>query len=163
MASVIIDIAYSILVAVLTLLVFLIVGKFVEMLAVRVLQELQLDYIFEKIGIEFSGSKVIAKIIAFVFYFWGAIVALKQLGLERIAIVIASVFAGILLALSLALGFTDAVHNLMLGIYLRKKYLKRKDLAVGNVKGKIINVGWTKLKIMTKEKDVLAVPYNTLR
>lgn len=163
MASVILDIAYRILIAVLTLLVFLIVGKFVEMLAVRIFQELQLDYMLEKIGVEFSGSKAIAKVIAFIFYFWGVIVALKQLGLEKIAVVIASIFVGILLALSLVLGFADAVHNFMLGLYLRKKYIKRKELAVGNVKGKIISVGRTKLKIMTKEKDVLAVPYNTLR
>jgi len=155
--------AYNVLLAAVTILIFLIVGRFVQMIVVRLLQELNLDYLLEKIGVEFSGSKLIGTVAAFIFYLWGVIVALNQLGLERIAFFIAAAAGAVLILLSLVLGFTDTIKNFTIGLYLRKRYLGKKELKIGSMKCRIIDVGRTKIKVMTSRKEALVIPYEALK
>lgn len=155
--------AYRLLLAVLTLFVFLVVGRFVQMIVTKLFNELSLDYLLEKAGMEIAASKTIGIVVAFVFYFLGVVYALKQLGLEKIAFIAASIVGAVAILLVIALGLTDTAKNFMLGLYLKKKYLGRKELRTGSIRGKIINVGMTKLKVMTKEKDILIVPYSELK
>jgi hypothetical protein len=163
MLSQIADTAYRILLAAVTILIFLIAGRFVQMVIARLLQELNLDYLLEKIGVEFSGSKVIGTVAAFVLYLWGILIALKQLGLERIAFFIAAAAGAILILLSLVLGVTDIIKNFTIGLYLRKKYLGKKELRIGNMKCRIIYAGRTKIKVMTGRKEALVIPYEALK
>lgn len=163
MLSQISDTAYNMLLAAVTILIFLIVGRFLQMIIVRLLQELNLDYLLEKIGFEFSGSKLIGTVAAFVLYFWGVLIALNQLGLERIAFFIAAAAAAVLILLSLVLGFTDTVKNFTIGLYLRKMYLGKKELKIGSMKCRIIDVGRTKIKVMTSRNEALVIPYEALK
>ncbi len=163
MLSQIADVAYDVMLAVITFLIFLIVGRFVQMIVVRVLQELNLDYLLEKIGVEFSGSKIVGTIAAFFFYLWGVLIALSQLRLEKIAFFAAAIAAAVLILLSITLGFTDTIRNFLIGAYLRKKYANKKELKIGNISGRIISVGRTKIKIMTSKKEILEIPYKALK
>ena len=143
-------------------LIGLIIGKFAGMLVKKLLYELQIDQILETIGVKFFFSDAAGRVVSFLFYIAGIALALRQLGLEKIATIILIVFFSIILLVSLLLDATDMVRNFLLGIYMRKRFFRKKEISSEAVKGRILKVKYTGLKIMTREKDVLFVPYSAL-
>ena len=143
-------------------IISLIIGKFAGLIVTSLLYELRLDEILETIGIKIFISKTLGMLISLGIYVTGFILALNQLGITKIIIVLLAVFFAIIIFLGVMLGFADMVRNLFAGLYLRKKYLSKRTVNMKTVKGKIIGVGYTRIKVITKEKDVLIVPFSAL-
>lgn len=162
MIEIVTNFVYRALIAFITLLIFLIVGKFLGVLVARTLYEIGVDELTESIGIKFFFSKAAGTLVSFVFYIWGTIVALSQLGLTTIITAILFIIIALLVFFSTLLGTKDLVLNFFAGIGLRKGYLKQDYLSVGKTRGKIISVGRTRLKIRTQENEVLMVPFMAL-
>ena len=148
--------------AFLIFIIGLIVGKFAGLIVASLLQELKIDEILETIGVKFFISKIAGTAVSIIVYIAGLILALNQLGIaEVVAIAIGALFA-VIIILAVLLGAADMIRNFFAGLALRKKYLLKKSISLPTVNGKIVEVGYTKIKVLTKEKDVLVVPFMAL-
>ncbi|MBW3023204.1 hypothetical protein KY308_03805 [Candidatus Woesearchaeota archaeon] len=154
------DFLLKIIIAFVIFLIGLIIGKFAGMIITKLLYELQIDQILETIGIKFFLSSAVGTVVSLVIYIIGLILALDQLGLTKIFTILLVVFFSALMIIAVLLGITSTVKNLFIGFYIRKKFLDKKALNSKIVSGKIVDVGYTRIKVMTKEKDVLVVPFS---
>ena len=150
----------KIIMAFIIFLLGLIIGKFAGMIITKLLYELQIDQILETIGIKFFFSSAAGKLVSFVIYIIGIIVALNQLGLTKIVTIVLVVFFSIILIAVVLLGTLDIIKNLFLGLYLRKKFLGKRTIKTKILSGKILDVGYTKIKVQTKDEEVLVVPFS---
>lgn len=148
--------------AVAIFLIALIIGKFAGLIVANLLYELKIEKILETIGVKFFISKTVGVIVSLAIYVFGFILALNQLGITKVVIIVLAVFFAILFFIAFLLGITDIIRNFFLGITLRKKYLAKRSISSSIVKGKIIDVGYTRIKVITNEKDILMVPYSAL-
>ena len=154
---------YKILIVFVTLLIFAIIGKFLGTFTRRLINALGIDELAESIGIKFMLSRVSGAIVSVIFYLLGFYFALNQIGATRLVAIISAFIVVAVLAMAIVLGINDFIVNLFAGIYKRKKYLKKRHLRIGNVSGKIIGVGMTKIKMETKEGELLVVPFSGLK
>jgi len=143
-------------------LIALIVGRFAGIIAANLVQELRIEEILETIGVKIFISKTIGTLVSLAIYTAGILIALNQIGIATIFAVIIAAFFAIMLIIGIAFGAADAARNLFAGIRLRKKYLAKKTLELPSARGKIIKVSFTSIKILTKEKDILVVPFIAL-
>jgi len=143
-------------------LIGLIIGKFAGMLVTSLLYELKIEEILEKIGVKLFISRTAGAMVSIAIYMGGLVVALNQLGIAQIFVIMVAVFFAVIAALAFILGLTDIIRNFIAGISLRKKFLSRKTIELPEVKGRIVEVCRTKIKIRTKEKDIVVVPYIVL-
>ncbi len=143
-------------------IIALIIGKFAGLIVTNLLYELRLDEILETIGVKIFISKTIGMMFSLAIYVIGFILALNHLGITEIIIIVLAIFFAIIILLGVMLGVADMILNFFVGLSLRKKYLSKRMLNMYTVKGKIIDVGYTKIKVMTKEKDILVVPFSAL-
>jgi len=156
------NIFFKIISAFVIFLIALIVGRFAGIIVANLLQELRIEVLLETIGIRFFISKTAGTIVSLAIYVAGLLMALNQIGIARIfAIVISSLFA-VLIVLAIIFGIADVIRNFFAGLRLRKKYLAKKTIELPIVKGKIIQVNLTNIKVITKENDVLVVPFIAL-
>jgi len=138
----------------------LIIGKFAGMIITKLLYELQIDQILETIGIKFFFSSFFGKAVSVIIYIAGIILALNQLSLTKLVTGFLIAFFSLILLAAVLLGITDALQNFVLGVYLRNKFLGKKQIKTKLASGKILEVGYTKIKILTKDKDILIVPFS---
>lgn len=143
-------------------IIALIIGKFAGLIAASLLYELKIDEILETIGIKFFFSKTAGMIVSLAIYVAGFIFALNALGITKIVIFVLAAFFLVLLVIGLFLGIADTTRNFFIGLALRKKYLSKRSVNLETVKGSIIEVGYTRIKVRTKEKDILVVPFSAL-
>jgi hypothetical protein len=152
-------IVLKIIIAFIIFLLGLIIGKFAGIIITKLLYELKIDQILETIGVKFFFSSAAGSLISFLIYVAGLIFALNQLGLAAIVTIVLGAFFSVIILVALFLGATNAARNFFIGIYMRKKFFGKKTIDAP-VKGKILHMGYTGLKVITGEKDVLVIPFS---
>jgi len=157
------EVIYKALLIFTTLLVFFIVGRFVGTFVTRLTNALGIDEFAEAIGIKFLISRTIGELLSIIFYLVGIYLALNELGITKVVALVGSAFIIFLFAIVVLLGLKDFVINFLHGFYKRKKYLKKNYLKIGNISGRIVDIGLTKIKIKTKEGEFLVVPFSILK
>lgn len=145
--------------AIVIFVIALIIGKFAGMIVTSLFYELKIEEILETIGIKWFLSKTAGIIASLIIYVGGFIIAMNQLGIATYVIIIIAGFFLIIAALTLFLGATDTIRNLIAGMSRRKKYLSKKSINLPELKGKVVKVGYTSIKVRTKEKDIVVVPF----
>ena len=140
----------------------LIIGKFAGFIVSNLLHELKIEELLETMGMKLFISKTAGMIVSIAIYIGGLILALNQLGIAEIFVIVIAALIAIIIILAVLLGAADMIRNFFAGAGLRKKYLSKKTINLPAVKGKIIEVGLTKIKVETKDKDILVVPFIAL-
>ncbi len=149
------------IIGVIILFLGFIIGKFIGTLLTRILQEAGLDEALEHIGVEIQLSKLLGRLAAFAIYVTAVVLFFNQLGITGIVWVVLSIFAGILIAISLILGTKDFIYNFFVGLYIKKRILRKKYLEFNGKKCRIIAAGYTGVEVQ-KGKDKLIIPYGGL-
>ena len=129
------------------------------MIVTSIFYELKIEEILETIGIKLFISKTAGIIASLIIYVGGFIIAMNQLGIATYVVIIIAAFFLIIVALTLLLGAADTIRNLIAGLSIRKKYISKKNIDLPELKGKVVKVGYTGIKVQTKEKDVVVVPF----
>ncbi len=158
----VVDTFFSIISALAIFLIALIVGKFAGLIVTNLIYELKIEEILETVGFKFFISKVAGMAVSLAIYITGIVIALNQLGITRIVVIVLAVFFAVIIALAIFLGVADIIRNFFLGLFLRKRYLGKRMVNIEPVKGKVVEVGFTRIKVLTKEKDLLVVPFSAL-
>jgi len=154
--------AIKVISAVLIFLISLIIGRFAGLIAANLIQELRIEELLETIGVKFFFARSFGTLVSLAIYIAGLLIALNQFGVATIFTIIISAFFALIIILGILLGAASLFRNLMAGMRLRKKYLSKKSIFLPEVQGKIIKVGYANIRVMTKEKDVLVVPFIAL-
>ncbi|MEM4336689.1 MAG: hypothetical protein QXG86_01670 [Candidatus Woesearchaeota archaeon] len=136
------------------------IGRIAGAIVAKLIYELGIDSILETIGIKFFFSASVGKFVSFVFYVGGIILALKQLGLATFLTILLVIFFVVVIVLSLFFGLTTTVKNIVAGFSLRKKFLNKKTINKMHIKGKIIKVKRTGIKVLTKDNDTIFIPFS---
>src|SRR3989344_5826690 len=152
----------KIVIAFIIFLLGLAIGKFAGIIITKLLYELQIDQILETIGVKFFFSSAAGRLVSFLIYLGGIVLALNQLRLTKIATITLGAFFAIILAIALFFGVTSAIKDLFAGLYVKKRLLGKKTIKSGAVDGKILSIGLTGIKVLTREKDVLFMPFSSL-
>jgi len=99
-------------------------------------------------------------LVKYLIYLITAVIALNQIGITGIVIYIL-IGLGILTAVGIVLfDVKDYMRNLVIGIFSkkRKKFRLNQEVRINCVKGRIIDLGITEIKIKTKKEDILVIP-----
>ena len=109
-------------------------------------------------------ERIISGLVAFIIYFFSVIIALNQVGLLSIIIQWLSYAVVIAILISLTLGLRDIIPNLFAGLSLKRKLKLRvgKKINVGTVKGKISKLNSLYVHVVTKDEEIILVPYSQL-
>lgn len=147
--------------ALMALFIGCIIGKMVEKTVKRMLHELEVNTVIKKIvGVRIlveEGCSISAK---WIVYVMASIIALKQLGIETLALNI--LFGGIILfvVIALLLALRDAFPNAIGGIIIFKRgTIKKGDvIMVKDITGKVLEMSLLQTIVETKNGDIMYVP-----
>ncbi len=156
------DVFLKIISAFIIFIIALIIGKFAGMIVTGLLYELKVEEILETIGVKLFVAKSVGVIVSLAIYVAGFVIALQSLGIATYVIIVIAAFFAIIAALALFLGAADTIRNFIAGFGLRKKYLRQKSIDLPEIRGRILKVGYTEIKVRTKENDVVVVPFTGL-
>jgi small-conductance mechanosensitive channel len=156
---------YTIIIAVVILLIGFIIGIMTRNVLRKILHEIELDRIAKKIGIYFSVEDKISAIVSYLIYFIAIIMFLNQLGLTPYIVYLLVGMVLLLFALTIILGLKDFIPNFVAGMFLyQKKYFTvGKRVRIEGIEGKIKNIGLTEIEIETDNGDLLYVPCSLFR
>ncbi len=155
----------NVILAFIILLGGIILAKIVGRLIEKVLKEIELNKFLKKTtSIKISIEELIANIVTYLLYFIAIIAALDQLGIATTILYFISLGIIIIIVASILLGLRDLFPNIIAGIHLyQKRVLKEGDnLKVGDVKGKVVKVSLTEIRIKTKKDDIIYLPNSIL-
>ncbi len=143
--------------ALIILLIGLISGRIIGRLFTLALMAYDAETHLRRIG----GSKAaffIGGALSYAIYFYTAYIALKVFGIEGVASVIAAGIVVLLILASAFLGARDIFLNLL--SYLTTDYGFRKGdfVSFSGVKGRVIAMDSQKVRVVTREGDVLVLP-----
>jgi len=147
------------------LLLGFLLGLIVKKILRKLLGEIELDKISEKLGKNYSLERRLSGVGAYLIYFITLILFLNQLGIEWIVLYIILGVLLLFMGATFLLGIKDFIPNLIAGIIIfrRGKFKKGKSIKVnGMIQGKIKKIGFLDLEVETKKKDVIYVPNSLL-
>ncbi|MBS3153094.1 mechanosensitive ion channel [Candidatus Woesearchaeota archaeon] len=155
--SIIIDLV----VAVLIIFLGLVIARFLGNLTRRILKEFETDRIIKDYSfLTLKIEDLMGNLVKYLIYLITAVIALNQIGITGIVIYIL-IGLGILTAVGIVLfDVKDYMRNLVIGIFSkkRKKFRLNQEVRINCVKGRIIDLGITEIKIKTKKEDILVIP-----
>lgn len=153
------------IVAILIIFLGLIFGRFLGNLTKRILSELEADRLIKKhVSLELKAENILGNLVKYVSYIFATVLALTQIGITGIVLYILF-FLGIIIAAGIVLfDIRDFSHNLAIGLFSKKRKLLKKDqeISTSGVKGKIISISITEIKVKTKNDDIIIVPSSLL-
>ncbi len=153
------------IVAILIIFLGLIFGRFLGNLTKRILSELEADYLIKKhVSLEIKAENVLGNLVKYASYIFATILALTQVGITGIVLYILF-FLGIIITAGIVLfDIRDFSHNLVIGLFSKKRKLLKKDQEIGisGVKGKITSIGITEIRVKTKNDDIIIIPSSLL-
>ena len=134
-------------------------GMLVKKLVVRVLQEIELNRIFQHARVFSNRENVIGNICAAVIYFMTLRFFLDYLGVKSLVLYL---FAGallLLIILTFLVGLKDVIPNLIGRIFLQRRGITQGSLIkLQEISGIVEKRGYLETQIKTKQGDVLHVP-----
>ena len=157
------DFLVRVIVAAVILLGGFVVGKILEKLCHRGLEELELDKSLRKAGVRIALEEGIAHFVKYLTYFIAVIWALAELGLSTVVLSIVFIGAIVLTIVAILLALKDFIPNAFAGymIYRNKLFKKGDRIKLNGVEGKIEKVGIAET-IVKNGSDMIYVPNSFL-
>jgi len=159
------DFLVRVIVAAVILLGGFVVGKILEKLCHRGLEELELDKSLRKAGVRIALEEGIAHFVKYLnlIYFIAVIWALAELGLSTVVLSIVFIGAIVLTIVAILLALKDFIPNAFAGymIYRNKLFKVGDRIKLNGVEGKIEKVGVAET-IVKNGSDMIYVPNSFL-
>ena len=159
------DIISQILIALIILLVGLTIGRVIGKIVLRVLNELNLNFIIKKTTkLKISIEKIISDFIKYLIYFATFTMTLTQLGLPTttLNILMAAVILIFLIISFFIINYF--LPNIIAGIFIKQKgFIKEKDnIKLGDKQGTIMSINLIETTIRTKKGESIYIPNSIL-
>ena len=151
--------------AVITLIIGLLLGRFLGNLTRKLIYELEINKILrEKTNVKIPLGEYLSLLVKYVIYAIAIIMSLNQLGLKGIILNAILVILIILLIIFMILSLKDFVPNLMAGLTLtQKRNIKPGNIIeINNIEGEVINITLLETKIRTRNGDIVYIPNSIL-
>src|SRR3989344_8049952 len=152
------SISINLIVSILIIFLGLIFGRFLGNLTKRILSELEADRLIKKHSpLELKAENVLGNLVKYASYIIAIIIALNQLGITGIVLIAVLFLAAIIAAGILLFDIRDFSHNLIVGLFSKKRKMLQVDqeISISNVKGKIVDISITEIKVKTKNEDII--------
>lgn len=159
------SITINLIVSILIIFLGLIFGRFLGNLTKKILSELEADRLIKKhISLELKAENVLGNLVKYASYIIAIIIALNQLGITGIVLIIVLFLVAIIALGIILFDLRDFSHNFMVGLFSKKRKLLKKDqeISISSVKGKIVEISITEIKVKTKNEDIITIPSSLL-
>ena len=159
------SISINLIVSILIIFLGLIFGRFLGNLTKRILSELEADRLIKKHSpLELKAENVLGNLVKYASYIIAIIIALNQLGITGIVLIAVLFLAAIIAAGILLFDIRDFSHNLIVGLFSKKRKMLQVDqeISTSSVKGRIIDISITEIKVKTKDEDIITIPSSLL-
>jgi len=159
------DITLNLIAAIATLILGLLIGRFLSNLVKKLLHELELDRILrEKARIKLPLTQLITSIIKYVIYIIAILLALNQLGLRSFILNAILTIIIVLLVVFMMLSLKDFIPNFTGGLFLyQKRSINPGDvIKINNIEGEILNITLLETKLRTKNNEIVYIPNSVL-
>lgn len=151
----------AVVITILILLMGFILGKLLGRLVHFALRELKLNRQIRKaIGINIKIDRIIGAIVSLIVYSGAVILALEELKLTGYFYYLILILVIVVFFMSVLGTLKDLLPNLVAGLIQRRSFKVSDIVILPDAEGQIIQKGIFELKIMTKSKDVLILPYS---
>jgi small-conductance mechanosensitive channel len=149
----------KILVAIIVLLIGFIVGRLAGNILQWVLATLKVNKrIRQALGLQWRAEQLLSGLLSGAIYFVVIIMALTVLGLSQLIVTIFSVGVILLIFALLMLSIKDFVPNYVDGYRVRQRLTEGDKIIIDNTSGRVQDMTWTDIKVLTKNGDVLYIP-----
>lgn len=151
--------------AILIILIGILISKFISKLFKKLITKLKLNQILKStLNLDIPLEEFIATILKYVLYLVFLILALQHLGLATFILNAILIAILALLVIFIILTLKDLIPNITAGflIHHRKLINKGENIIVKDIKGKIIDITLTELKLESKNKDIIIIPNSVL-
>lgn len=154
----------NIMLFILIILIGFIIARISGRIIQKVLQELELNKLFEKItGSNYDTEELIGATVTFFIYIIAIIMAFNKVGLTMPIINTISAVIILVVFISMLLAVKEIMPNIFSGISIHRKGFKAGDkIMIHGTKGKIISIKLTETRIETKEGDIIYIPNSLL-
>ncbi len=160
----IIEIAQSYIYTVVVGIVILFVGFGIGILAkkglYRILKEIELNKIMNRVGITYDLEELMSSILSYIIYLFTVVIFLGRLGLQSTVMYIIAGAVLMLVILTLLVGLKDIIPNFIGWLYIQRKNNLRvgRKVEVKEIAGRIEKIGYLETEIKTDADDILYVP-----
>lgn len=150
----------KLLIGIIILLIGFGLGILARKLALRILKEIELNRIMNRVGVSYNLEKGVSSIISYVIYLFTIIIFLEQLEIKSIVLYLAAGALLMLVILTMFVGLKDVVPNFIGWLYLQKdeKMKEGYKINIREIAGTIEKIGWLETEIRTDNDDILYVP-----
>ncbi|MBN2422641.1 mechanosensitive ion channel [Candidatus Woesearchaeota archaeon] len=144
-------------------LIGFIFGKTLGKLVYKILNEIELNKIIRNTsGMRLNLERFISVFLSYIIYIISLIAALAQLGVVNIVFYFFAATIFILIIISFFLMLKDFLPNLVTGIFVERKLLKKgRSIKINNITGKIVKINLTNIHLKNKENELIIIP-NTI-
>ncbi|MBT6773988.1 mechanosensitive ion channel [Candidatus Woesearchaeota archaeon] len=151
---------YTVIVGIVILLAGFGLGILVQKLLYKLLQEIGLNKIMNKVGITFNLEKWVSNIISWVIYLVFIVIFLNHLGITSIVLYLVLGAILMLIVLTFLVGLKDIIPNFIGWLYIQKddKIVVGHKIDVKEISGIIEKTGYLETEIKTENGDILYVP-----
>ena len=159
------SISINLIVSILIIFLGLIFGRFLGNLTKRILSELEADRLIKKHSpLELKAENVLGNLVKYASYIIAIIIALNQLGITGIVLIAVLFLAAIIAAGILLFDIRDFSHNLIVGLFSKKRKMLQvgQEISTSSVKGRIIDISITEIKVKTKNEVIITIPSSLL-
>lgn len=153
----------DIAVGVVILLIAFAAGILTQKILSKVLREIELNHIMNKVGIMYNLEKWISNLVSYVIYLVGIVFFLQHLKIASIVLYLVLGAVLMLLVLTFIVGLKDVIPNLVAWVILHKdeRITVGRRIEVKEISGRVERIGYLETEIITEYGDTLYVP-NTL-
>lgn len=151
---------YTIVVGIVILLAGFGLGILSKKLVYRILKELELNHMMNKVGMTHDFEKIISNVVSWVIYLVFIVIFLNHLGITSVVLYLILGAILILIILTFLVGLKDVIPNFVGWIYLQRgnKVVVDKIIEVKEIYGTVERIGYLETEIRTESGDVLYVP-----
>lgn len=146
-------------VALIVVLIGFIIGKLMGKTLQWFLHAMNINMQWKRMtGTNFRVEQFLSSLLSISFYFITLVMALNVLGLSEIIAEVISFGIICVILISVILVTKDFIPNYIDGFRLYKRVHHNDIVIVENVKGKIVEITWTDVKIVAENGDIFYIP-----
>lgn len=152
--------AVDVVIGIIILLVGFSAGILAKKLLQRLLKEVELNKIMNRVNVSYDLEKWISSIISYVIYLITIVYFLRHLGITSIVLYLIVGAILMLLILTFLVGLKDVIPNFIGWIFIQKNKRIQEDrkIDINEISGKVEKIGYLETEIKTDSDDILYVP-----
>ena len=151
---------YTVIVAIVILLVGFTLGLLIRKLLHKMLQEIKLNNILAKAGLVFDAQRWLAHIVADAIYLITVVLFLQKLGIQSLVLYLLVLGLLALVSLTVLVGLKDVIPNFRGWLFLRQRRNVKpgQRIVLQEVTGIVKHIGYLETQVSTEQGDILYVP-----